>query len=74
MTPEEIFASDERIVTVREYAGFVPNAYRGRCPRVAIDHHRDGTTTRHTYDAKRSHGVGPSKVGYSAKGGRLYSE
>ena len=39
MTPEEIFASDERIVTVREYAGFVSNAYRWQCPRVAIDHY-----------------------------------
>ena len=67
-----IFDSDPRIVSVREYPeGFVANAYKWPAPRVAFEHYRDGVVERVLYDAKRSHGRGPSWVAKSAKGGTL---
>ena len=70
-----MFASDDRIVTVRHYeAGWVSNSYRYGCPRK-------GTTYTMTegvivasplkYDGKRSGGNGPEFVGSSVKGGTL---
>ena len=69
----EMFAADDRVVCVRVYDGFVANSYKWRCPRIAVDWLRDGTATKYTYDAKRSRGIGPRLVGYSAVGGRLVS-
>lgn len=71
----DIFASDERISMIRHYhEGFVPHAYKWPCPRAATEYHRDGRVTKHGYDAKRSHGRGPTWVAFSKHGGRLASE
>lgn len=71
---DRIFAADERIAIVRYYpAGFVPNSYKWRCRRVAVEYLRDGSRRTHTYDAKRSWGRGPTWVALSEKMGRLAS-
>ena len=79
--PEEIKAAiraDRRIVAVREYlSGWVPNSYR--YPKAGVTRYWSITDGRWSpaegsYDQKRSHGIGPRWVGYSASGGTLRSD
>lgn len=76
----EMFAKDPRIVKVRHYRdAFVPNAYRYRAPGEGVTYERppEGQSIPEaapfSYDRKRSFGKGPAWVGYSAKGGVLYT-
>lgn len=67
-----IFAADPRVTKIREFSGWVPNAYKWRCRRKAFDHYPT-KSVEVSYDAKRSGGKGPSWVAYSDCGGRLFS-
>lgn len=70
--------ADPRVVRVRHYeAGWVPNAYRWPAPGTGTEYWLDADGALHAarfgYDRKRPYGKAPRVVGYSAKGGRLYS-
>lgn len=72
------FAADPRIVRVRHYeSGWVPNAYKWRAPGTGTEYEvmPEGwiTDSPFGYDRKRPYGRSPVIVGYSTKGGRLYS-
>lgn len=76
--PHVFFTQDPRVTRVVEYTdGFVPNSYKWPAPGTCTVHERlkDGTfrTSSGSYDRKRSHGRGPSAVGFSARNGRLLS-
>lgn len=78
MTQEQlaifILGNCPRVEVVRICYGFVANSYRWPCPRGAVEYRRhDCSVGTITYDAKRSHGRGPSLVGLSSRGGRLLS-
>ena len=73
-----VFSADPRIVRVHVYAsGWVPNSYHWPAPGAGVRYERrpEGWITDEpmTYDRKRPYGKAPRVVGYSAKGGRLYS-
>lgn len=74
---KQIFLSDERIKSMNIYQGFVPNSYRWPILRSGVCVNRSGklnlTFNILKYDAKRSHGKGPTWVAFSEKGGRLRS-
>ena len=75
---DRAFNADTRIVRVRHYgSGWVPNAYRWPAPGSGteywIDENGEVKSATFGYDRKRPYGRAPVVVGYSAKGGRLYS-
>lgn len=71
----QIFLQDPRIYYIVHYdEGFVPNSYYYKCNREAKVYYRDGRFGIQSYDAKRSNGRGPTYVGFSIRGGRLFSK
>lgn len=72
---KKIFEKDERIESVTFYPhGFVPNSYKWPIKRTRYVVNRGiDIVFEEYYDAKRSHGAGPSWVAFSKNGGRLMS-
>jgi len=79
VVPLAILADHPSAVRAVEYLdGWVPNSYRWPAPGTAREWRLDADTGEWvsravSYDRKRSYGVGPDVVVYSADGGRLDS-